>query len=417
MDSFLLVLYSLPIYQSIILCILLFIQAWKSNSTPRNILGLFLLLASINFTFNLLYRHRDLYALSWLYSIILPLIISLLPLFFLYILSVTTSNFKFGNRHLLHFIPALLIFVMNLPYLLLPEAERHALLVLGFNQESPSAMFSYLIGVYILGIFIIGNIQLVFYLVLVVRIYRKHTAYIESHFSFTESFSIKWTRAVIIWFILFFAVNSFLFFFGIRQQPVRSIFYNSAMLLFTLFIGYNGLIQKELPVLAEPALLDAKPLNLQPEPVVTETLESENSDADTKKNPCLEKHKYAGSSLSVVQAIKLKEKLEYLMDCDKCYLKKKLSIDDIADKLNTNSKYISQVLNTYHQKNFLTFINEYRIGEAKKLIASTENSKYSIMGIALMSGFSSKSAFNQAFKQIEGMTPSEFRMKAGSRSA
>ena len=49
----------------------------------------------------------------------------------------------------------------------------------------------------------------------------------------------------------------------------------------------------------------------------------------------------------------------------------------------------------------------YRIEYAKKLI--TGNPSYSISKTALESGFSAINTFNRSFKELTGMTPSEYR--------
>jgi AraC-like DNA-binding protein len=106
----------------------------------------------------------------------------------------------------------------------------------------------------------------------------------------------------------------------------------------------------------------------------------------------------------------LKKTLEKLMK-EKLFLNEKLTIDDMADKMETNSKYLSQVINESHNQNFYTYINAFRIQEAQKLLKDKYHQKYSIQGIARLAGFSSKSSFNEAFRRVTGMTPSEYQEK------
>ena len=47
--------------------------------------------------------------------------------------------------------------------------------------------------------------------------------------------------------------------------------------------------------------------------------------------------------------------------------------------------------------------------EVKNKINDRRYNDYSLLGIALDSGFNSKTAFNRVFKKIAGMTPSEFK--------
>jgi AraC-like DNA-binding protein len=122
--------------------------------------------------------------------------------------------------------------------------------------------------------------------------------------------------------------------------------------------------------------------------------------------------KYSRSTLTDEQKKHLLSKLDDLLQKEKIFINEKLSIEDIALKLDTNTKYISQIINETYNKNFYNFINFYRIEEAKRLLISAENDKYSILGIAHSVGFVSKSTFNVAFKSYTGMTPTEFKLKS-----
>jgi len=111
-----------------------------------------------------------------------------------------------------------------------------------------------------------------------------------------------------------------------------------------------------------------------------------------------------------------KEFLEMLMDLmnkDKFFMKKQLTINDIAIELKTNRNYLSQLINDYFNTNFNNFINEYRVKEARKLLLTDEYTNYTIEGIGETVGFHSKATFNSAFKKITGVTPSFFRNNSG----
>ncbi|WP_071145461.1 helix-turn-helix transcriptional regulator [Bacteroides ihuae] len=110
------------------------------------------------------------------------------------------------------------------------------------------------------------------------------------------------------------------------------------------------------------------------------------------------------------QDISLAEALRALMQTEKLFLNEKFSLNDAANKLNTNKTYLSKAINSVHKKRFSTLINEYRIEESMKLLSAEEFNYLSIEGIASAVGFSSKSSFNRTFKDYVGVTPSEFKM-------
>ncbi|MCD4795375.1 MAG: helix-turn-helix domain-containing protein [Bacteroidales bacterium] len=99
---------------------------------------------------------------------------------------------------------------------------------------------------------------------------------------------------------------------------------------------------------------------------------------------------------------------KYMIE-QKPYLDSTLSLFQLAKELNVSTHYLSDILNNNIHKNFYEFINYYRVAEVKKRIISNKNSKFTILAIALDSGFNSKATFNRIFKNYTGYTPSQFQ--------
>jgi YesN/AraC family two-component response regulator len=118
--------------------------------------------------------------------------------------------------------------------------------------------------------------------------------------------------------------------------------------------------------------------------------------------------KYSGSSLTDEQKNLLLNQLIELMNSSTIYNDSNLTISDVASKLKTNYKYISQVINEKLSKNFYNFVNEYRVEAAMKMMKNHEFDNLSLEGIAGMVGFRSRSAFNNAFKKVTGFPPSHY---------
>ncbi len=121
------------------------------------------------------------------------------------------------------------------------------------------------------------------------------------------------------------------------------------------------------------------------------------------------KEKYQRSGLHPATREKLRLELLSCMEKEKLYLNPELSILDVSRKLETQRHYITQILNNDMKKNFFSFINEYRIEEAKQRLNDNKYSNLTILAIGYDSGFNSKSSFNTLFKKYVGMTPSEYR--------
>jgi AraC-like DNA-binding protein len=119
--------------------------------------------------------------------------------------------------------------------------------------------------------------------------------------------------------------------------------------------------------------------------------------------------KYEKSSLTADQKIELLDKILYLVETEKLYLNSDLSLDVLRNRLGVYKNYISQVINELVGKNFMSFVNEYRVKEAQLMLVGEEFKNLTIEGIAQMCGFQSKASFNAAFKKFTGVTPSRFK--------
>lgn len=98
--------------------------------------------------------------------------------------------------------------------------------------------------------------------------------------------------------------------------------------------------------------------------------------------------------------------LEFILDQwieKKEYLRTGITIEQIANELNTNRTYLSNYINTYKQQNFREWINQLRIDEAKQLIV--KNPALPIAEIGRMVGLNDKSNFARQFAKVTGVSP------------
>ncbi|WP_241286408.1 helix-turn-helix domain-containing protein [Chryseobacterium arthrosphaerae] len=104
----------------------------------------------------------------------------------------------------------------------------------------------------------------------------------------------------------------------------------------------------------------------------------------------------------------LLEKLERFEASEK-YLKKEVSLPWLANYLNTNTKYLSEIIKTERGKNFSNYINGLRINFiVDKLYNEPIYREYKISYLAEASGFTTHKVFVTAFKNEHGVTPSYF---------
>jgi len=132
-----------------------------------------------------------------------------------------------------------------------------------------------------------------------------------------------------------------------------------------------------------------------------------NSNEILLKSQKSELPKYEKSSLKDEDTNKILYLLQTYMNEKKPYTDSDFSLTTLSTQLNISKHHITEVLNTSLRKNFFLFVNEYRTQEAKNRMSKNRNEQ--LQTIAHFSGFNSKTTFIKYFKQIEGITPSEFR--------
>lgn len=123
----------------------------------------------------------------------------------------------------------------------------------------------------------------------------------------------------------------------------------------------------------------------------------------------VEHTKYKNSGLTISAADELKILLDNLMSDTKAYRENNIALESLATKLNTTRHNLSQVINEKYKLNFFDYINMLRINEAKELLCDKKNQKMQIIDIAYSVGYNNKVTFNNAFKKFTGLTPSQYK--------
>ena len=109
---------------------------------------------------------------------------------------------------------------------------------------------------------------------------------------------------------------------------------------------------------------------------------------------------------------KLATDLHRLFEVDRIYRKQGLTVDDVVAMLKTNSKYLSNAVKEISKKNFVEYVNTYRVEEAIEMFKEQKEggkfAHYSTEMIAEAVGFNNRVSFYSAFKRIVGVAPKEY---------
>lgn len=116
---------------------------------------------------------------------------------------------------------------------------------------------------------------------------------------------------------------------------------------------------------------------------------------------------YASSSLSNVDCDAVVVKLDTLMQSDQIYADPELSLPSLAERLGLSTHQLSELMNARLGKGFSRYLREQRIGAAKTMLCVEPSA--SVLSVGMSVGFTSQSNFYEAFREIEGMTPGQYR--------
>lgn len=107
----------------------------------------------------------------------------------------------------------------------------------------------------------------------------------------------------------------------------------------------------------------------------------------------------------------LYQKLQALMRTEQLFTEPDLNLNDIAKRLELTATEASRVIKQGSGKNFRAYVNDFRIESVKQKLSDANYAKVSILAIALESGFNSESSFYRVFRAATGVSPTAFRQR------
>lgn len=291
-----------------------------------------------------------------------PFTLLWVPLFWLYVKSCFSSDFKWKNKYLMHLLPFGLIMLF---FLILREIQG----VETFAKKTFS--FETFQGYTLYAIDIIVRCQYVIYNVLMILQLRSIEKKIKLNDAPADlNTNIKWLRFIVYGYALACAGAVFVFIlFHFNWSLAGQINHFSILYFFVFFfiIFYDTIAPK--------SLYSKK--NVKPLPEINDEMKG------------------------------IMERLDTLLAGKQIYLNPELSLTHVAEMMNEKERAISQAINTLKQRNFKDYINSYRIQHACELLKADKEKP--IFEVMFDSGFNTKGPFNTAFKRVTGKTPTEFR--------
>lgn len=368
------------VLQGVIFSVLLGVRYFKGKRNSDLFLTLILLITCY---------HRTTYTIGFMdwydtyrntkinyYLISLEMVLA--PLIYLYVKSVTTSDFKFKRKQLWHFLPWTLFLLIKV-FILLYDASQP-----GFSEHQNGYAVINIEWKYINPLVVFfSTSQMLLYLAFTFQHFYTYKLKIQHYFSNIYKLELNWIRN-------FLFVYSFIFIYGILQIFIDEFIvelhwtqkwwlqFFSALIV--IYVGIKGYFTN------------------------TISLTALNFDSKSEIKIVKENKKAA-----VIEADK--QRVFHYFKEEKPYLNPDLNLSDLARALHMNRATLSEVINYGFHQNFNDFVNTYRVALVKEKLLKGEHAKISLVGIAFDAGFNSKATFNRVFKKLTNTSPTEFLQK------
>jgi len=355
----------------------------KNKSVADHVLGAWLLLDVIHLSIFYGYYSEAVYDYPHLAGLDFGMPTAQGVFLFLYGKALTTGKIS-GKTIVLHFIPAVLIYILATPFFILSPEEKM------WVMKNKGAGYEWFVTLNNLVMIISGFTYSIWTFLLT----KRYSKIIRTRFSNIDKKELNWLKYLsiamsIIWITVLFSDKSEIIF--------------GVVVLFIFFIGGFGINQMSIfssqPETSEIKVVDFESSNIhQNIEVVDEVL-------DIPEKP---KKRYAKSGLTTEKAEIIFVKLNQIMATKKLFLNNELTLSQLAEALEIPSNHLSQVINEKGNKNFYTYINTLRVNEFIRISKLPENKNLTLIAMAYESGFNSKSTFNKHFKAVIGKTPQEY---------
>jgi AraC-like DNA-binding protein len=362
-------LFVIGIAQGIFLLSVILLRSNQNESAKGFITALIVLIIITNADFFLLTSGFS-RTVPKLFGISFGMMLAFGPLLYLYSKSVTEINFSWKFQYSLHFLPYFLKVVFQFQLYTIPHEHKQIFIDMFLSGTLPLRPVDAIV-------FCFESFHLLLYLVISARQVKpaKRTFGNVSYIISITS-RVKWLNLLFWCFALYLVVIIVLVIFTIfkwKYIPESNYLYTLLTSCILFIISYK--------YVWDPELI----------------------------SPHFNKKYQFTKKVESNERTTLLEQLNLLIEQEKIYLQPDLKLSTIAEKMGIPSHQLSRIINEEFQKTFSEFINEQRVREFIKRVNDPSFQNYSLYGIALDVGFSSKSSFNNIFKKATGKTPSEFK--------
>lgn len=317
-----------------------------------------------------------------------PSSLCLAPLFWLYVVALTSPTDQRPARLFRHlFLPGFAGLVGLL--ILLTPNDVSAIIYAGATDPMSGWSIVLLSAMAILQLAVF--LQMAGYLILIMRRLMRYRIMLRDVYSSTEAHELRWIYVIGSLGALFWLASVIIQFLVLDPEGTGEL---AGLLSLASLTG--------LALVATTTLWGLR----QRPPLMPRSEDSplpERAEAPQPEQPA---EKYEKSALSPEASARIARKLRAAMEQDQLHRDPNLSLWTLARHVGASPNYVSQTLSEVIGESFFDFVNGYRIAEAKDLLAKTDDT---VLTITYEVGFNARSSFYNAFKRLTGQTPTSYR--------
>lgn len=379
---------------SLFISIILVVYNWKENKNTIYLGGFLFLISIYSLTHYFSVFGQSAFWLAIFYGNFSPFMLLAGPLLYFYVRGIIRDTYILRPIDFLHFIPATIVFIGNVPYYLTPF-DTKLLLAQRILDDMNQLKFVGVNFIFPISANYIMRVTslLVYTLISYYRIWKYRPQLKKSIPTQQYLLTYRWLNMFFITLIILLIAFAMITADFIEKTPKET--YNALNLVHN--VGGIMFLLLSVSLLIFPQILYGFPIYKEP----SETPKTKNpspepeEEVDEEDNPFLE----------------LRDQINVYLAEEKPYLNPEFSIGDMATALKAPQHHISYCLRVLFKQSFPKLKTTLRIQYAQQLMNSTEFEHLSIEGIGQMAGFSSRSSFYSAFQAEIGCSPGEYLEK------
>jgi len=349
----------------------------RPRSIANRLLGVALLCVVFHQVLMVLNLSGAITSFPILFRLSFPFQLLAIPAFYLYVVALTTPDFKLERKHAVHLLP-----------FALGAVWYGAVLIWGGSSlfEPGPALDRELYARTVVKLLV-----MIPYFIIARKQVRAFALEVKQHVSDTSPFRLNWLRTLLVLAGASVAVDVL----DVATGPSIPLWYLTPGVSLISLIVLSYLSMRVSPIFTSE--VHRKQEESVPD-VVLPQAEAEEVPIDASPG-----------RLPDAELEKQKERLTGIVVAKSLYLNPDLRLSDLADAMGVRPYRVSQILNQGLHTSFYDLINQYRIEKAQELLTSPAADRLNLLGVAMESGFRSKSVFNEVFKKTTGKTPSQYR--------